>query len=371
MTETMESPTAALLILSDGTRWKGFLAGAPGTVRGEICFNTGMTGYQEIFSDPSYSGQVVVMTNPHIGNYGIHPGEFESKQVHIAGMVCHQFSFDYSRFDAEAGLHETLFKQGITAIYGLDTRALVRHLRNKGSMNCVISSETEDIQNLMTVLNACPDMSGLELSSKVCTPVAYHWNELETGFKVAAYDYGIKFNILRNLEARGCRIRIFPAQAPVSELLAYEPDGFFLSNGPGDPAAMDYAVENIRELMALDKPIFGICLGHQLIARAAGIPTYKMFNGHHGINHPVKNLITGRSEITSQNHGFAVDKQALDNHPEIELTHIHLNDDSVAGMRFKHKPIFSVQYHPEAGPGPHDSRYLFDDFIQMMQIVIA
>jgi carbamoyl-phosphate synthase small subunit len=364
---SLKNRKSAILMLSDGSVWKGVLAGAAGTVTGEICFNTGMTGYQEIFTDPSYTGQVVVMTHPHIGNYGIHSEESESNRVSISGMVCKNFSPDYSRQDAQGSLQDLLEKNGVTVIYDVDTRAIVRHIRDKGVMNCIISSEIEDVDALKQQLMACPDMEGLELSSKVCTQEAYDWNPQDLPLRVAAYDFGIKHNILKNLAARGCAVRLFPATAPAQDLVDYNPDGFFLSNGPGDPGVMDYAVANIKVLLQQTKPVFGICLGHQLIARAAGVTTFKMFNGHRGINHPVKNLLTGLSEITSQNHGFAVDKTQVEEHPDLQLTHVHLNDHTVAGIRFINKPVASVQFHPEAGPGPHDSRYFFDDFVTAMQ----
>jgi len=360
---------SAVLMLSDGSIWKGRLAGASGTVTGEICFNTGMTGYQEIYTDPSYTGQVVVMTHPHIGNYGVHPEEAESQTVSISGMVCKNFSFDFSRQNAEGSLQDLLERNGVTVIYDVDTRAIVRHIRDKGAMNCIISSEIEDLDALQIELQACPNMEGLELSSKVCTQVAYNWNSETLPLKVAVYDFGVKYNILRNLHSRGCSVRLFPATTSAEELIAYNPDGFFLTNGPGDPGVMDYAVENVKKLLSQSKPVYGICLGHQLIARAAGVSTYKMFNGHRGINHPVKNLLTGLSEITSQNHGFAVDRMMVETHPDLQMTHVHLNDHTVAGIRFNNRPIASVQFHPEAGPGPHDSRYFFDDFVAAMQQV--
>lgn len=361
-----ETLTPACLLLSDGTCWKGTLAGAPGTVMGEICFNTGMTGYQEIFTDPSYTGQIVIMTNPHIGNYGITEGESESGKISISGMICKRFSRDFSRTQASESLQTFLENAGITAIDGIDTRELVRHIRNKGVMNCIISSELTEIADLQQRLRQCPDMKGLELSSRVSTTEAYEWGSPDAPHRVAAYDFGIKTNILRNLASRGCFIKVFPAKTPAADLISWNPDGFFLSNGPGDPAAMPYAVENVREILSQNKPVFGICLGHQILALSQGVGTYKMFNGHRGINHPVKNLITDTCEITSQNHGFAVVREEVEAHPGIEITHVHLNDHTVAGIRLKNKPVFSVQYHPEAGPGPHDSRYLFDDFVSLM-----
>lgn len=367
MIRTPEVKTPAVLLLSDGTVWDGSLAGAPGTVMGEICFNTGMTGYQEIFTDPSYTGQIVIMTNPHIGNYGVLESEAESSEIRISGLICKKFSRDYSRQQAEGSLQSYFENQNITAIDDLDTRKLVKHIRDKGVMNCLISSETTDLNVLKDKLGLCPDMQGLELSSRVSVNQSYEWGNPNAAWKVAAWDFGIKYNILRCLEERDCFIKVFPAQTPASELINWNPDGFFLSNGPGDPASMDYAVDNILQVLDTQKPVFGICLGHQLLARTQGISTYKMFNGHRGINHPVKNIMTGKSEITSQNHGFSVNREEVEKHPNLLLTHVHLNDHSVAGIRLKNKPAFSVQYHPEAGPGPHDSRYLFDEFIQLMQ----
>lgn len=356
----------AVLMLSDGTCWRGQLAGAHGTVMGEICFNTGMTGYQEIFTDPSYTGQIVIMTNPHIGNYGVKTDEAESNAIRISGLVCKRFSRDFSRIQADQSLQEAFEQQKITAIEGIDTRELVRHIRDKGAMNCIISSEYLEEKELQTQLAKCPDMNGLELSSKVCTDQPFEWGNPEASFKVAAYDFGIKYNILRNLASRDCYIKVFPAKTPAAELIAWNPHGYFLSNGPGDPAAMPYAVENVKILLEQNLPIFGICLGHQILAQTQGVSTYKMFNGHRGINHPIKNLMSGRSEITSQNHGFAVIRKEVEQNEALEITHVHLNDQTVAGIRLKNKPAFSVQYHPEAGPGPHDSRYLFDQFVDMM-----
>jgi carbamoyl-phosphate synthase small subunit len=367
MIRQLEHKKPAVLLLSDGTRWDGYLAGAEGTVMGEICFNTGMTGYQEIFTDPSYTGQVVIMTNPHIGNYGVTPDEAESQQLRISGLICKSFSRDFSRTQAEQSLQDYFKSQNIPAIEGIDTRELVRHIRDKGVMNCIISSEILDSDMLKQRLSACPDMNGLELSSVVSATEPFEWGQANASYRVAAYDFGIKYNILRNLADRDCFIKVFPAKTPASELIAWNPDGFFLSNGPGDPAAMPYAVENVKLLLEQNRPIFGICLGHQILAQTQGVSTYKMFNGHRGINHPVKNLLTGRSEITSQNHGFAVIREEVEKHSGLEITHVHLNDHTVAGIRLKHKPAFSVQYHPEAGPGPHDSRYLFDEFVALMK----
>lgn len=353
----------AILLLADGTIFYG-KAVVEGTSIGEICFNTGMTGYQEIFTDPSYFGQIMVASSPHIGNYGVNAQEVESESVKISALVVKNFSFDYSRFNAEGSLLEYLKKYNIVTISDVDTRALVSHIRDNGAMNAIISTETEDIQMLKSQLAQAPDMEGLELASKVSTKEPYYVGSPEAKYKISALDLGIKKNILRNLVDRDCYVKVYPYNATYEELKDFNPDGFFLSNGPGDPEPLTGVQEVTRQIIADGKPLFGICLGHQSIALANGISTYKMFNGHRGINHPVKNVITNRGEITSQNHGFAVDKEALENHPEFEITHLHINDQTVAGMRMKNKPVFSVQYHPESSPGPHDSRYLFDQFVE-------
>jgi carbamoyl-phosphate synthase small subunit len=356
----------AIILLEDGTIFWGKAVGKPGTATGEICFNTGMTGYQEIFTDPSYFGQIMVATNAHIGNYGVHVDEIESDTIKIAGLVVKNFSFDHSRPDAESNLLEYLERDGLMAISDVDTRALVRHIRDRGAMNAIISSENLDPESLKLELAKVPSMAGLELSSKVSCTDSYEYGA-GGELKIAALDVGIKKNILRNLAERGAHIRVFPMNTPYTEMAAWNPDGYFLSNGPGDPAAMPQVVKEVQKVLDSGKPVFGICLGHQLIAQALGLRTYKMHNGHRGINHPVKNLLTGRGEITSQNHGFVVNMDDLNKHPEVELTHVHLNDNTVAGMRLKSKPCFSVQYHPESSPGPHDSRYLFDEFIDMLK----
>lgn len=359
----------AVLLLEDGTVFHGKAVGATGTAFGEICFNTGMTGYQEIFTDPSYFGQLMVMTNAHIGNYGAREGESESDNVKIAGLICKNFTNDYSRPVPGAGpLQDFLGRDGTVAISDVDTRALVRHIRAKGAMNAVISSETFDMAELRERLDASPDMNGLELASKVSCQKPYYYGNDEARYHVAAIDYGIKKNILRCFDGLDVYVKVFPAKTPFEEIKAWNPDGYFLSNGPGDPAAMGYAIDTVKSILAEGKPLFGICLGHQLLALALGIPTYKMHHGHRGINHPVKNLVTNRSEITSQNHGFAVDPEALRQHADtVEVTHINLNDDTIEGIRLRKQPALSVQYHPEASPGPHDSRYLFEDFVRMMR----
>lgn len=356
----------AVLLLADGTIFHG-KAVTEGTTIGEICFNTGMTGYQEIFTDPSYFGQIMVASTPHIGNYGVNPDEVESDSVKIAGLVVKNFSFDYSRPKGEGNLIDYLKKYNIVAISDVDTRALVNYIRDNGAMNAIISTETEDIEVLKKQLAEAPDMKGLELASKVSTKEPYYFGDENAKYKISALDLGIKKNILRNLAKRDCYIKVFPFDASFEEMKSFNPDGYFLSNGPGDPEPLTNAQEVARQIIKEGKPLFGICLGHQTIALANGIPTYKMFNGHRGINHPVMNVITGKGEITSQNHGFAVDKEVLENHPEFEITHLHINDGTVAGMRMKNKPVFSVQYHPEASPGPHDSEYLFDQFIENIE----
>lgn len=364
MTEIQE----ALLLLEDGTAYRGLALGKRGTTGGEICFNTGMTGYQEIYTDPSYYGQIVVNTTSHIGNYGIQLGsEEESADVKIRGMVCNTFSNVYSRHTADFSLQEYFERANIVGISNVDTRHLVRHVREKGVMNAIISSEILDEKALMEELKKVPSMAGLELSSEVSTSEPYFvGDEMESRWRVAVMDYGIKKSILTNLALRGCYCKVFPAQTSFAEVMEWKPDGFFVSNGPGDPAAMPYAVEMVKEMIDSNKPLFGICLGHQLLAEASGISTYKMHHGHRGLNHPVKNLITGLCEITSQNHGFAVDPEQARNHPQVEVTHVNLNDQTIAGIRRNDRPAFSVQYHPEASPGPHDSHYLFDEFARLL-----
>lgn len=356
----------AIVLLEDDNVFEGYTAGYKGTASGEICFNTGMTGYQEVFTDPSYYGQIVVMTNAHIGNYGILPIENESNSIKISGMICKKFSEIYSRPLATISLNDFFIQNKIVAVSDVDTRALVRYIRNKGAMNVVISSETTDIDELKKVLSKTPKMEGLELSSKVSTKIPYEILCENARFKVSVIDYGVKQNILRHLSKRNCHLKIFPYNASVDDILSFNPDGIMLSNGPGDPAAMPKQVEVIKQLLDKNIPIFGICLGHQLLAEAIGISTYKMHHGHRGLNHPVKNLLTGHCEITSQNHGFSIKEKDAQNHPDVIITHINLNDNTIEGIQLKHKNAFSVQYHPEAAPGPHDSHYLFDKFISNM-----
>jgi carbamoyl-phosphate synthase small subunit len=352
----------AYLLLQDGLMLEGTAIGKRGTTGGEICFNTGMTGYQEIYTDPSYFGQIIVNTAAHIGNYGTVNEEQESDSPKISGLVVNDFSSEFSRKTARESLQQYLEKHGVVGIADLDTRMLVRHLRSKGAMNAVISSELSPEQ-LKERLASVPDMNGLELSSVVSTTAPYESGDPAAQIKIAALDFGIKTNIVRCLNERGCLVKVFPAKTPYAELKAWGPDGYFLSNGPGDPSVMTYAVATAKEILDSGKPVFGICLGHQILAIAAGLKTFKMHHGHRGLNHPVKNLLTGLGEMTSQNHGFAVSKEGIENHPEVEITHVHLNDGTIMGIKLKDKNAFSVQYHPEASPGPHDSRYLFDQFI--------
>lgn len=357
----------AVLYLSDGTKFYGKSTGKEGITGGEICFNTGMTGYQEVFTDPSYLGQIMVTTNAHIGNYGVHDAEIESDSLKIAGLVCKKFSSNFSRPSAIESLYENFMRDNMVGICDIDTRAVVRHIRHKGAMNaiiCTVPNLTDE--QLQVELEKVPNMAGLELASRVSTKKMYEWNTSPDAPTIGVMDYGVKKNILRCLSERGCNLKVFPYNTTAVELKEHNLDGLLLSNGPGDPEVMHKEIAVVKEIAEMGLPVFGICLGHQLLALSQGLKTIKMFNGHRGINHPVKNLITGKGEITSQNHGFVVDEASIDSNENIELTHRHLNDESVAGIRFKDRKIFSVQYHPEAGPGPHDSRYLFDNFIQSL-----
>ena len=354
----------AILLLEDGTIFYGKSVGIEGTATGEICFNTGMTGYQEIFTDPSYFGQLLVATNAHIGNYGVNNNEVESDGMKIAGLICKNFSDDYSRVDADGSITSYFTNENKVAISDVDTRALVRHIRSKGAMNAVISTDCEDITVLKSKIDSVPSMVGLDLASKVSTTEPYFFGEEDATYKVAVLDLGVKRNILRNLASRGCYLKVFPYQTSIEEMAEWNPDGYFLSNGPGDPEPLVKSQELATAILDKNLPLFGICLGHQIISLANGVSTYKMHNGHRGINHPVKNLETGKGEITSQNHGFVVSREDIDKNDNIEITHLHLNDDTVAGIRIKDKNCFSVQYHPEAAPGPHDSAYLFDQFVE-------
>jgi carbamoyl-phosphate synthase small subunit len=356
----------ALLLLADGTLLKGKAFGKKGTTTGEICFNTGMTGYQEVFTDPSYTGQVLIMNNVHIGNYGVKEGDVESDSVKIRGLIGRNLEEQFSRKQANGNLNEYLQKNNIVCIDDVDTRSLVAAVRSKGAMNCIISSEVMDAGELKKMLDATPNMDGLELASTVSTTTAYTLGNEKSDKRIAVLDFGVKKNILTCMTERGAYVKVFPAKTPLQELKAFNPSGYFISNGPGDPAAMPYAVATVKDILKESKPLFGICLGHQLLALANDIPTFKMHHGHRGLNHPVKNLVSGKSEITTQNHGFGVDPEAVRKHPDVEVTHVNLNDESIEGIRLKTKPAFSVQYHPEATPGPHDSRYLFDEFLSML-----
>lgn len=356
----------ALLILEDGTIFKGTSFGKIGTATGEICFNTGMTGYQEVFTDPSYFGQVLIMNNVHIGNYGVKTVDVESDGVKVKAIIGRNLEEKYSRFMADASLQDYLEEQGIVAINGIDTRSLVAYIRTQGAMNCIISSETSDVELLKKELKKVPSMDGLELASVVSTKEPYFLGDENSKIRIAVLDFGIKKNILNCLVERGAYVKVHNAKTGFDELEKFRPNGYFISNGPGDPAPMGYAIKTVKQILAANKPLFGICLGHQLLALANDIPTFKMHHGHRGLNHPVKNIISGKSEITTQNHGFGVDPGAVKANTNVEITHVNLNDDSIEGIRMKNKPAFSVQYHPEATPGPHDSRYLFDEFISLI-----
>ena len=359
-------PLPAILLLEDGTIARGKAFGAKGTSAGEICFNTGMTGYQEVFTDPSYYGQILIMNSVHIGNYGVKDDEVESSTVKIRGLIGRNLEESYSRRKARGSLDEYLKANHIVCIEGVDTRALVTHIRTSGAMNCIISSAITDTVELKKKLAEVPNMNGLELASHVSTKEAYEMGNKNSPVRIAVLDYGIKQHILQCMVDRGAYMKVYPARTKLDEIKQFNPSGYFLSNGPGDPAAMDYAISTVKEILKEDKPLFGICLGHQLLALASGIPTFKMHHGHRGLNHPVKSLVSGKSEITTQNHGFGVDPETVKKAKHIEVTHVNLNDHSIEGIRVKGKPAFSVQYHPESTPGPHDSRYLFDQFISLM-----
>jgi len=363
----MEDKKTAVLLLEDGTVFNGVAIGQIGTTTGEIAFNTGMTGYQEVFTDPSYYGQVLVMTAAHIGNYGVHKDEVESNGLKVAGMIIKKFSDGYSRPSGMKSLHDYMIDDNKVGISDIDTRALVRHIRSKGAMNCIISSETADLEELKKQLAAVPSMDGLELSSKVATKEAYELKPDNAKFKVSLIDFGVKNSIVTCLADRGCHVKVFPLNSSIEDLNSFNPDGYMLSNGPGDPSAMPESIELVKNIVGQNKPVFGICLGHQILGLSQGLTTEKMFNGHRGINHPIKNLKTGKGEITSQNHGFVISKESTSNSDNVNVTHIHLNDDTVAGIEIVGKDVFSVQYHPEASAGPHDSRYLFDQFVDNMK----
>jgi len=362
-----QSRKKALILLADGTIFYGKSVGdKEGTAFGEVCFNTGMTGYQEIFTDPSYFGQLMVTTNAHIGNYGTNEEEVESESIKISGLICRNFSYEYSRPIADASLEEFLNKNELFAISDVDTRALVNYIRDNGAMNAVISTDVNNIESLREQLKKVPSMDGLELASKVSTSEPYYYGDKNAKYKISALDIGIKKNILRNLAKRDAYIKVFPYNTSFDEMSSWNPDAYFISNGPGDPEPLKDAIDTAKDIIKTNKPLFGICLGHQVIALANGVSTYKMHNGHRGINHPVLNMLTGKGEITSQNHGFAINREETEANTDLEITHVHLNDKTVAGIRMKDKNVFSVQYHPEASPGPHDADYLFDDFFELI-----
>lgn len=355
----------ATLLLEDGTQFNGYAIGHSGTAGGEICFNTGLTGYQEIYTDPSYFGQIIVNTTSHIGNYGALDREMEGEKPSIKGLVVNDFSHTYSRYTATESLQEFLEKHNTVGIAGIDTRRLVRHIRKEGAQNAIISDSLSGSE-LATELKKVPDMKSLELSSVVTTQKAYQVGSGNTGLKIAVLDLGIKKSILKNFEERNCNVMVYPADTDFASMEAWSPDGYFISNGPGDPEVMGYAAKTTQDILAVDKPLFGICMGIEILAKSVGIKTYKMHHGHRGLNHPVKNLETGLGEITSQNHGFAVDMDSLNNSNVASLTHINLNDNTVEGLRLNGKSAFAVQYHPESSPGPNDSTYLFDDFLKLI-----
>ena len=358
----MKEENTATLLLDDGKLFKGTTFGATGQAIGEVCFNTGMTGYQEILTDPSYAKQIVTMTAPHIGNYGVNSEDIESEKIQISGFVIKEESTFPSSWRSEMSLGDYLRKQNIVGIENIDTRALTRHLRDNGAMNGIISSIKDNKNKLTSKLKSSPSMTGLDLAKIVSTKNIYDWSD-KGEYKVAAIDFGIKKNILRLLEEFHCQVTVFPANTTAKDVLSCDPDGVFLSNGPGDPAAVEYGIETVKQILG-EKPIFGICLCHQILAIALGAKTFKLKFGHRGINHPVKNMVEKTIEITSQNHGFAVDLESLPKN--VISTHINLNDNTSAGIESIDYPAFSVQYHPESSPGPHDSRYLFKKFIRMM-----
>jgi len=375
----------AILALEDGTWYRGVAAGALGEARGEVVFNTSMSGYQEILTDPSYAGQIVTMTAPQIGNYGVAPGDVESQAPAVAGFIMREASPVASNWRADSSLRDYLVRHNIVAIADIDTRALTRVLRSAGVMRGIIATGQVDPTELVEKARAIPQMEGSDLVKDVTCGAAFEWRDRASSFgeadhrefgvapercaskplRIAAYDYGIKYNILRRLSAYGCDVKVFPATAPANDLLAIKPDGVFLSNGPGDPAVLSYAIDNVRELLKADVPMFGICLGHQILGLAYGATTYKLKFGHRGANHPVKELDSGKVEITSQNHGFAVDPASLPS--DVKPTHVNLYDGTLEGFRHVSSPVFSVQYHPEASPGPHDADYLFCQFLDSIE----
>jgi carbamoyl-phosphate synthase small subunit len=368
----------AILLLEDGTVFRGYTFCGHGRTLGEVVFNTSMTGYQEVLTDPSYKGQIVAMTYPLTGTYGINPEDMESAAVQVEAFIVKEYQDTFSNWRSNRSLSDFLNEHGKIGIEGIDTRALTRHLRVRGAMRGVIATDTDNLVELMDQVQAYPGLNGIDLVKYVTCQKPYRWrdgmrHETESlqwlpnvaGYRVAALDCGIKYNILRKLESAGCQVLVFPAHASASEILSVDPDGVFLSNGPGDPAAVHYVIDTVRELFG-KKPIFGICLGHQMMGLALGGTTFKLKFGHRGANQPVKDLTTGRIEITAQNHGYCVDPDSL-SHVPVRLTHINLNDNTLEGMAHLEIPAFCVQYHPEASPGPHDASYLFDRFIRMME----
>ena len=357
------------LLLEDGTLFHGHLHGVPGIEGAEVVFTTNMTGYQEVFSDPSYRGQIVVMTTPQIGNYGVNLEDPESASAQVAGVIVRELSATYSNWRAHGDLLSWLTDAGVPILEEVDTRRLTKHLRSMGVMRGIVGAGEVPAAAVVARLESCPSMEGLDLASVVSTGASYEWGDNDATRHIVAYDFGIKRNILRLFEATGCRVTIVPATTPASDVLAMHPDGVFLSNGPGDPDAIEYAPPMVREIAASGTPMFGICLGHQLIGLAFGGATTKMPYGHRGGNHPVLDVATGRVLITSQNHGFAVkgDESGIPGAPELEVTHVNLNDQSVEGLRHRQLPVFAVQYHPEAAPGPHDAQPLFREFLKSVE----
>lgn len=357
----------ALVLLADGTVFYGKSIGIKGSAFGEICFNTGMTGYQEIFTDPSYFGQIMVTTNAHIGNYGTVEEESQSDSIKIAGLICKNFSFQHTRPRGTKDLFDFFADQNKVAISDVDTRALVKYIREHGAQNAVVTTEVDRLEELKEELKVYPSMEGRELASAVSTKEPYFFGDENAPIKVSALDLGVKKSILQNIANQGVYLKVFPYDTDFATLAAWNPDGYFLSNGPGDPEPLHSAQAVAKEIIDKNLPLFGICLGHQVIALANGVSTFKMFNGHRGINHPVLNHSTGKGEITSQNHGFAVNREEAEAHADLEISHTHLNDNTVAGLKMKSKKCFSVQYHPEAAPGPNDAKYLFADFKELIK----
>jgi carbamoyl-phosphate synthase small subunit len=365
----LRSPKGFLL-LEDGTLFRGHIQSTSDTPAvAEVVFTTNMSGYQEVFTDPSYRSQIVVMTSPMIGNYGVNGEDPESTRAQVSGVVVRELSSTFSNWRAGGGLAGYMAKADIPILYDVDTRRLTRHLRTVGVLRGVIGAGEQPGENAKAALDACPSMSGLDLASIVSTTKSYTWGNQSASKHIVAYDYGIKHNILRLFEDRNCRITVVPSTATAKEVIALEPDGVFLSNGPGDPEAVTYAMQSIRDIADADVPLFGICLGNQLVGLAYGATTFKLPYGHRGGNHPVKDLVSGKVLITSQNHGFAVKgtEESIPGAPELEVTHVNLNDGSIEGLRHKRLPVFAVQFHPEAAPGPHDARGLFDDFMKAVE----